>query len=98
MITEFAFLHIDPKARDAFEAAVEKAKPYFESAKGCLGMRLSSVMEQPGKYVLQVDWSSVEAHEVDFRSSDGFQKWRGLVGAFFIKPPTVEHIETKKLF
>jgi quinol monooxygenase YgiN len=98
MITEFAYLQIDPEARQPFEAAVETAKPIFESAKGCLGMRLSSVIEHPGKYVLQVDWSSVEAHEVDFRSSEGFQKWRGLVGAFFIKPPTVEHIETTKLF
>ena len=98
MITEFAYLKIEPKKQAAFETEVANAKPYFEAASGCFGMRLSSVIEQPGKYVLQVDWSSVEAHEVDFRSSDGFQKWRGLVGAFFIEPPTVEHIETTKLF
>lgn len=98
MITEFAYLTIDPKNCDAFEVAVAKAQPYFESAIGCSGMRLGRVVERPGKYVLQVDWSSIEAHEVDFRSSEGFQKWRSLVGGYFIEAPTVEHLETTRLF
>ena len=30
---------------------------------------------------------------VDFRESEAFQEWRGIVGGFFVKPPAVEHMQ-----
>jgi hypothetical protein len=39
-------------------------------------------------------WASVEAHTVEFRGSENFAEWRGLVGHFFASPPEVEHTET----
>ena len=45
----------------------------------------------PGRYVLLVDWDSVEAHTVGFRESAAFAEWRALIGPFFAKPPCVEH-------
>jgi len=98
MITELAYIEVNVKDADAFEQAVVLAKPQFALAKGCLGMRLAKVIETPGKYILEVDWVSVDAHMVDFRESDGFQEWRKLVGEFFVVPPAVEHVEVVSLF
>jgi hypothetical protein len=39
-----------------------------------------------------VQWDSVEAHMVDFRSAPDFQEWRRVAGPFFAATPTVEHV------
>ena len=93
MITEIASLRIDPANAKAFEAAVAKAVPYFQTSKGCQGMALEAVIEEPGRYTLRVLWETVEAHTVDFRNSDNFQQWRALAGPFFVEPPVVVHAE-----
>ena len=67
MITELAYLEINVDSSAAFEEAVNAAKPIFAAAKGCRGMRLARVIETPGKYILQVEWDTLENHMVDFR-------------------------------
>ncbi|MBP2159216.1 MULTISPECIES: antibiotic biosynthesis monooxygenase [Asticcacaulis] len=94
MITEIAALRIDPARASDFEAAVAAAKEHFRAAKGCHGMSLERVIETPGAYNLRVLWETVEAHTVDFRGSENFQKWRALAGPFFLEPPVVVHSET----
>jgi hypothetical protein len=39
-------------------------------------------------------WETLENHTVDFRSSEDFAAWRGLVGQYFASPPEVEHTQT----
>lgn len=94
MITEIAFITIDPARADAFEAAVASAASAFRAAEGCHGMTLERVVEDPTQYRLRVLWESVDHHMVTFRNSDGFQTWRGLAGPFFAAPPRIEHWET----
>ncbi len=91
MITEIAYITIEPARAEAFEAAVAEAAPYFRDAKGCHGMRLERVIEDPTGYRLSVDWEAVDHHMVTFRESEGFQHWRGLAGPFFVGAPRVEH-------
>lgn len=94
MITEIAYITIDPTKADAFEAAVASAASAFRAADGCHGMALERVVEDPAQYRLRVLWETVEHHMVTFRNSEGFQTWRGLAGPFFAEPPRVEHWET----
>ncbi len=94
MITEVAYLTIDPAGADAFEAAVAEAAPVIRAAEGNLGVALERVIEHPGQYRLMVNWTSVEDHMVTFRESEGFKRWRALAGPFFTVPPHVEHTET----
>lgn len=74
-----------------FEAGVAKARPYFLSAQGCLGLALHRVIETPDTYRLVVKWRTVDDHMVSFRQSDGFQRWRAAVSPYFAKPPVVTH-------
>ncbi len=91
MITEIAYLTIDPARAAEFEAAVALAAEHFAAAEGCHSMRLERVIEDPAQYRLVVGWQSVEAHMVTFRKSPGFARWRELAGPFFVAPPVVEH-------
>lgn len=91
MITEIAYLTIDPARGAEFEAAVAQATPCFKAAEGCHGMRLEQVEENPACYRLSVDWESVDHHMVTFRASQGFEEWRALAGPFFVEAPKVEH-------
>lgn len=93
MVTEIAYLTIDPARAEDFIAAVERARPLFDAAAGCQSMRLERVVEDPAQYRLIVGWDSVEAHMVTFRESDDFQQWRALAGPFFVDTPRVEHWE-----
>jgi quinol monooxygenase YgiN len=90
MITEIATLTIDPANAAAFEVAVSKAVPVFQSAKGCHNMALERIIEHPSEYRLLIHWDSVEAH-LAFRETPEFQIWRNLAGPFFVSLPNVVH-------
>ena len=91
MIYEFAEFEIKDGQGADFEAAVQKAVPLFQRAKGCKSMRLERVIKRANVYLLVIVWETLENHTVDFRGSEDFQAWRGMVGQYFANAPTVEH-------
>jgi len=54
-------------------------------------LRLSRGVESPDRYLLLVEWESLEDHTVGFRESDRFAEWRSHIGPFFDAPPEVDH-------
>ena len=94
MITEIAQIDVKPGSEKDFEAAVAKARPLFLRAKGGQGFELHKSIEKPSRYRLLAQWDTLENHTVDFRGSEDFAAWRGLVGQYFASPPEVEHTET----
>lgn len=93
MIRETAEITIKPGADDAFTAAVAKAVPLFQGAKGCRKMALEKVIEKDNTYRLQVWWETLEDHTVGFRESTAFQDWRALITPHIDGPPSVDHSE-----
>jgi heme-degrading monooxygenase HmoA len=94
MITEIAQIDVKPGSEKEFEAAVAKARPLFLRAKGGKGFELHKSIEKPSRYRLMAKWETLENHTVDFRGSEDFTAWRGLVGQYFAAPPEVEHTDT----
>lgn len=94
MIYELAHIEIQPGTQEKFEAGVQAAAPLFQRAKGCHGMELRQVLEDPNTYLLVVQWETLEDHTVHFRGSEDFQAWRTLVGGYFAKLPEVRHATT----
>lgn len=92
VIYEIAEIEAKRGEEAALEAAVAKAAPLFQRAKGCHSLRLERVIERPSIYRLVVGWETVEHHMVDFRESEDFQEWRRLAGPHFAAPPRVEHV------
>ena len=94
MVTEIAQIDVKPGMEAEFESGVQKARPLFLRARGCAGVSLHRSIEKPQRYRLMVKWETLENHTVDFRGSENFTEWRGLVGQYFASPPEVEHTET----
>lgn len=98
MILEIADFRILPGQQAAFEAAISKGlAEVLSRADGFRGATLHHGIESPERYVLQVQWATLQDHTEGFRGSPLFTEWRGLIGAFFAGAPQVEHFELPPL-
>ena len=94
MILEHADLRIEPQNATAFEEAIERgARTVISTAKGFQGFQVHRSIESLGRYVLTIEWATLEDHTVGFRGSPAFAEWRAIVGPFFTQPPLVEHMD-----
>jgi heme-degrading monooxygenase HmoA len=92
MVLEIATFDIQAGHEREFAAAYGEARDLVSTAPGCRSVRMTRGVESPSRFVLLVEWDSIAAHE-DFRASDRFPQWRGLIGPHFAAPPAVEHYE-----
>jgi heme-degrading monooxygenase HmoA len=60
---------------------------------GFRNARLTRGVELPGRFVLLIEWDSLEAHTVGFRESENYPRWRELITPFFDGAPRVEHFD-----
>jgi heme-degrading monooxygenase HmoA len=93
MVLEVALIDVQPGQEDAFAQAYATARPILVSTPGCRSARMTRGIESPSRFVLLVEWDSVQSHNETFRNSDRFTQWRGHIGPYFAAPPTVEHFE-----
>lgn len=91
MILEIATIEVVPGQETAFEDAFRRARSLPESAASCRSVRMTRGIESPSRFVLLIEWDSVQAHEEDFRQTELFGQWRALIGRHFASPPHVEH-------
>lgn len=91
MVLEIAQIDVLPGQEDGFAAAYAQARPLLAETEGCLTTRMTRGVESPSRFVLLVEWESVQAHEENFRATDRFTQWRTILSPFFAKPPFVEH-------
>lgn len=91
MIREAAFLQVAPDQTEAFEQAFRKASPLIASIDGYINHSLSKCLEVEGRYLLLVEWETLEAHTEGFRQSAVYQEWKALLHHFYDPFPTVEH-------
>jgi heme-degrading monooxygenase HmoA len=93
MVLEVAEIKITPGREDAFKEAYRSAREHVSVSPGFGSMRMTQGVENPSRFVLLIEWDSVEAHEQGFRETDRFAKWREAIGPFFAEAPFVEHFE-----
>ncbi len=90
MVLEVALIDVTPGAEEAFRAAYAQARAVISAAEGIGAVRMTQGVETPTRFVLLVEWESIDAHEA-FRASHAFGEWRELIGPHFQGPPHVEH-------
>ena len=91
MILELAILQIKKGLSESFEVNFEEASKIISSMKGYVSHELKKCVEKEDKYILLVNWESVEAHEIGFRTSPEYQQWKTLLHHFYEPFPIVEH-------
>ncbi len=92
-VLEVAQLEVLPGSEAAFEAAIAQAFVYLQQTEGYQQHQLQRCLEHPQKYLLLVQWGSLEAHLVNFRQSENFVRWRALISPYFAQPPQVLHYQ-----
>ena len=80
MVLEVALIDVVPGQEDEFAAAYLKAREVLLGAEGARSVRMTRGIESASRFVLLVEWDSVEAHEQNFRQTERFTTWRGLIG------------------
>ncbi|MFC7442023.1 antibiotic biosynthesis monooxygenase family protein [Laceyella putida] len=93
MVLEAVMLQVKEGMEADYEAAFRQASPIIASMKGYIHHELQRCMEEKGKYLLMVQWETLEDHTVGFRQSPEYQEWKALLHHFYDPFPTVEHFE-----
>jgi heme-degrading monooxygenase HmoA len=91
VILEVARLDVIPGQESAFEAAFDEAQEIIASMPGYISHQLQHCLENDSRYLLLVNWQTLEHHTVGFRQSEQYQRWRELLHGFYHPFPTVEH-------
>ena len=91
MILEVAILNVRSGLEREFEVAFSQASPIIGSMPGHISHQLQRCVETSNRYVLLVNWTTLEAHTVGFRGSPEYQRWKQLLHHFYDPFPVVEH-------
>ena len=93
MILEVAILNVRPSMEADFEAAFLQAAAIIASMPGYISHQVRRCIEVRNRYILLVNWETIEAHTLGFRGSHEYQDWKRLLHHFYDPFPTVEHYE-----
>lgn len=91
MILEVALLNVKPGLSADFKKAFNQAEKIISSMDGYHSHQLKKCIEIADKYILLVNWETLEDHTQGFRGSAAYQDWKKLLHHFYDPFPTVEH-------
>ena len=94
MILELVQWTVKPNQRRDFESAFEQAQHILSNASGYRTHSFQKCLENPDKYILLVQWETLEDHTVGFRDSESYQKYRALLKPHYEAGATMEHYVT----
>ncbi len=90
-VVEVAIIDVRDGTQDQFPDAYRGARSILTETEGVRSVRMTHGVERPTRFVLLVEWDSIEAHQHNFRETERFERWRAAIGPFFAQPPFVEH-------
>ncbi len=93
MIVEYIRYAIDEPRRGAFEAGYTAAQEALRASPHCLAWELTHCVEDPGQYVLRIEWDSAEGHLRGFRGGPEFRAFFAAVGPFVDAIQEMRHFE-----
>ena len=91
MVLEIADFTVQQGTEEQFAHAVREGLRYASETPGFRHARLTRSAETPTRFVLLIEWDTIEAHTVGFRQSENFVRWRKLISPYFAGDPRVEH-------
>ena len=93
MIVELAILRARPGTADQMRAGLQAARAVISRAEGYRGSTFHQGIEDPQRFVLRIEWDSVEAHTEGFRGGPLFPEWRSHWGEYLDGTPDVQHYQ-----
>jgi heme-degrading monooxygenase HmoA len=93
MLLEAAILDVIPGREKEFEEAFTQASPLIAGMQGYISHQLQHCLEAPSRFLLLVQWETLESHTIGFRGSAAYQEWKKLLHHFYDPFPVVQHYE-----
>lgn len=93
MILEVAILDVIQGREDDFQNAFAIASKIISSMPGYISHQLQRCIEKQNRYILLVNWETLESHTVGFRGSEQYQEWKKLLHHFYDPFPAVGHYD-----
>ena len=93
MILEVAILDVKPNFEQEFENSFQEAESIIIAMNGYISHQLSRCLERSNRYILLVNWNTLEDHIEGFRESPEYQQWKKLLHHYYEPFPNVEHYE-----
>jgi len=93
MVLEVAVLDVLPGRGPSFRRDFNKAQQIICAMSGYIDHQLQRCIEKPDRYILLVNWESIEDHTIGFRQSAEYREWKKILHHHYDPFPVVEHYE-----
>jgi heme-degrading monooxygenase HmoA len=93
MIVEIAIIRAKAGQADAMCRGFQAARAVIAQADGYRGSTFHQGIEDPQRFVLRIEWDSVDQHMKGFREGPLFPQWRSHFGEYIDGTPDVGHFE-----
>lgn len=91
MVLEHVAIHIEPALVEDYLKAFKRARPLVQCQDGCHACRLLPSVDEPGSFLLLIEWESKAHHTEGFRRSGEYQEWSRLLHPFYEVFPEVRY-------
>ncbi len=93
MFVERAEIPVKEGMEEEFAAAMtRRGTAILAAAPGCSKVTVGRGVENPGKFILLLEWDAVESH-IALTKTPAFDEFKALVGPFFAGAANMEHFE-----
>lgn len=93
MVIEQAVFHIVEGQESAFEKKFYELSDIFRHADACEKFKLIRGIENKQQYILQIHWTSIEAHTDVFMKTEEFKHWFLAMKPFLAERISMQHFE-----
>ncbi|MDG0825914.1 antibiotic biosynthesis monooxygenase [Staphylococcus equorum] len=93
MLLEGAMIQVKKGLENDFEQSFKEASKIIRSMDGYISHTLNRCFEEKGKYLLLVNWETLENHTIGFRKSPEYENWKDLLHHYYDPFPIVEHFQ-----
>jgi len=93
MILEVAILDVKPELEQEFEKSFQQAQSIISSMTGYVSHQLQKCIEKRNRYILLVNWNTLQDHTEGFRRAPEYQEWKKLLHHFYDPFPEVAHYQ-----
>lgn len=93
MVVEIAEFTAQPGKAEELRAGLLRGLEVIRRGEGCRSARLRACVEDPNRFIYEIEWETLEAHTVTFRGGPLFPEYRSHITGLFVEPVTVHHYE-----
>lgn len=94
MVTEIAEMTAQPGRAEELRAGLLRGLEVIRRGEGCRSATLLHGIEDPSRFILQIEWETLEHHTVTFRGGPLFAEYRSHISGLFVEPIVARHYET----